>query len=76
MEETKQIGGIKRVALTNAAHMGMNTELYERIMKVSPEASAPQASDTVDTFIATVNQIFREYKTLIASKNKAPKTKE
>lgn len=38
MKETKQIGGIKRVALTNSAHMSMNTELYDRIEEATPAA--------------------------------------
>ena len=62
MDETKQIGGIKRVALTNNAHMGMNTELYERIMEASPaalklEALAPLYREALDMEQRCVNRV-------------------
>ena len=35
---TKQIGNIRRAALTNTAHMNLSTELYDRIVVTTPAA--------------------------------------
>ena len=62
MKTTKQIKGIKRVLLTNAAHLGMNTELYERIMEATPaalkvETLAPLYRKALDTEGVCVNRV-------------------
>ncbi len=64
MDEPKQVGGIKRKDLTNTAHMGMNTELYERIMKTSPEALklealAPLYRQALDMEQRCVNRVIK-----------------
>ncbi len=62
MGTVKQIGTIRRAALTNTAHMNMNTELYERIVATTPavlkiETQAPLYRKALDTEGLCVNRI-------------------
>lgn len=58
----KQIGNISKTSLSNAAHMNMNTEIYDRIITLTPvalklEALTPLYKSTLDTEGDCVNRI-------------------
>lgn len=62
MGTVKQIGTLRKAALTNTAHMNMNTELYDRIMATTPavlkiETQAPLYRKALDTEGLCVNRI-------------------
>lgn len=62
MATKKRIRNIRKASLTNAAHMSMNTELYERIMEATPaalklETLAPLYRKALDTEGVCVNRV-------------------
>ena len=64
MVTKKRIRNIRKASLTNAAHMSMNTELYERILEATPavlrlETLAPLYRKALDTEGVCVNRVLK-----------------
>lgn len=65
---TKQIGNISKTSLSNTAHMNMNTEIYDRIIAVTPaalklEKLTPLYKSALDTEGTCVNRITKSVTT-------------